>query len=173
MSVVSQDGGELCAKAATWRVVYSRPMVREAVRSYVVRRLIGEQKAVWIGAALTVAALAYLLWRGERDWLVGVIAMLAVLPWLFLLAGWRAHHVNSVGRFDAMRSPAADFAFDDDGITVTSDLGSARLPWSSLTELWERQGYWMLFSAPNQFNILPVDGIAPDVLAFVRSRIGA
>ncbi|MBR0645607.1 YcxB family protein [Plastoroseomonas hellenica] len=70
-----------------------------------------------------------------------------------------------------MPSPVAEIAFCEDGLAVASALGSGLLPWTSLTEIWERPGYWMIFSGAGQFNTLPIEAIPDEDLQWLRSRI--
>lgn len=155
----------------TYRVTYTEAIARDAVRSYVRRRFLSEQKGLWLVAFLMLLFFAYLLRAGDRSWLLGVVGAAVLLPVLFVLAGWRAHHANTVGKFRSMPSPVAEIAFREDGLAVTSAIGSGFLPWSSLTEIWERPGYWMIFSGPAQFNTLPTAGIPAENLQWLRSRI--
>lgn len=138
-----------------YRGRYTVEMARDAVKAYVFRRLVSEQKGLWIATVAMTALLIWLLWTGQRDWFTGVIGAAVVLPFLFLIAGWRAHAANTVGRFVRMKEPVAEIAYDEETLSFASDLGRAQIPWSSLSEVWQRPGYWMIFSAKNQFNILP------------------
>ena len=44
---------------------------------------------------------------------------------------------------------------DADGLEIVSDLGSGRLTFAAMTEVWERPRSFMLFTGPASFNILP------------------
>lgn len=155
----------------SYRVTYTEAIARDAVRSYVRRRFLFEQKGLWLVAFLMFLFFAYLLWAGDRSWLLGVVGAAVLLPVLFVVAGWRAHHASTVGKFRSMSGPVAEIAFREDGLAVASAIGSGLLPWSSLTEIWERPGYWMLFSGPSQFNTLPTEGIPAEDLQWLRSRV--
>ncbi|MBY5444564.1 YcxB family protein [Rhizobium leguminosarum] len=107
-----------------------------------------DQKGLWAAEALSVAFFIWLLWRGEPGWLSSPLSA------FFPLLDYRdvaAHHRNTVGKFRRMLSRSADFTFLDEGLEVVSDLGSAKIPWSAITEIWERSSYWMIFTAPSQF----------------------
>lgn len=84
---------------------------------------------------------------------------------------WVAHHRNTVGKFRRMPSRRADFTFLDDGLEAASELGSTKLPWSGVTEIWERPAYWMIFAAPNQFITLPLETVSADDRDFLRSKV--
>ncbi|WP_442909832.1 YcxB family protein [Hyphomicrobium sp.] len=42
---------------------------------------------------------------------------------------------------------------------------------SSVTEVWERPDYWMIFTAPSQFMTLPVQDLTPADRTFLRSKM--
>jgi hypothetical protein len=69
-----------------------------------------------------------------------------------------------------MAEPRASFLFGDGEFSVTSDAGSATLPWSSVREVWVFPRFWLFLLSSSQFLTLPTDGIGEDVLAFVRSK---
>lgn len=157
--------------AHSFRGRYTAEMVRDAVQTYVCRRLVIEQKGMWVATLAMTALLAWMLWNGQRDWSTGVVGAVVALPFLFLIAGWRAHSVNTVGRFARMKDPVAEIAYDEETLSFASDLGRAQVPWSSLTEVWQRPGYWMIFSAKNQFNILPDVGMPEGLRAKLRQQV--
>lgn len=155
------------------QVVFTEAMVRDAVRTFVWRRVVAQQKGLWLAAAALLACLLFLLSRGERGWLVGVLAVVVALPPLILAVTWRAHSRNSLGRLRAMPVPEARFTFGEDGLAVESGLGAGRLPWSAFQEVWERPGYWMLFTAPAQFMTLPLGDLTPADVQSLRERLPA
>ncbi|MFV0335613.1 MAG: YcxB family protein [Tropicimonas sp.] len=152
-------------------VTYTKAIVSDAVRTFVWRRAIAGQKWLWAGEAAMIVLFAWLVWRGERGWPVGVIGIAVLLPPFMVVAIWAAHYSNTVGKFRRMTSNRADFRLGDDGFEVTSELGGASLPWSGITGIWERPGYWMLFTAPNQFLTLPLANVSAADRDFVLSRL--
>ncbi|MBB6014497.1 hypothetical protein HNR59_003892 [Aquamicrobium lusatiense] len=154
-------------------VTYTREMLESAVKAFVWRRGIAEQKGLWSVEAVMIAALAWLLWSGERGWPIGVIGVVVLLPPCLIVGMWVAHYRNTVGKFRRMPSRQADFVFRDDGFEVISELGEARLPWSTITEIWERPDCWMLFTGPNQFMTLPIGTVMETDREFLRSRLSS
>jgi uncharacterized protein (DUF58 family) len=157
---------------ATYKVVYTELMVRRAVGLFVWRSAM--RRRGWLGLtalALIGISLALGWWNGAPSWVFGVnIAAIAIVPLLFLVL-WRAHFVNTVGRFRSMASPSAEVIFRDQDITISSDLGSATLPWTRFIDVWETPEFWMMFLAPNQFITLPVANLSEEALAFLRARL--
>ena len=155
----------------TVKVAYTEEIVRDAVKAFVWRRGIADQKGLWAAEAVSIAFFIWLLWRGDQGWLVGVVGVVSLLPPWLIIAMWAAHHRNTVGKFRRMLSHCADFTFLDEGFEVASELGSAKIPWSAVTEIWERSCYWMIFTAPSQFMTLPVETMSTTDRDFLRSKM--
>lgn len=154
-------------------VTYTKDIVGDAVKTFVWRRGIVGQKRLWIAEAVMIALFLWLFMQGERGWLIGVIGMGVLLPPLVILLLWLAHHRNTVGKFHRMATHRADFTFLDDGFAVASELGAATIPWSAVTEIWERPGYWMIFTAPNQFMTLPLATVSAADRDYLRAKTSA
>ncbi|MEH6413952.1 YcxB family protein [Pseudomonas sp. CGJS7] len=155
------------------RVVYTEAMAKDAVRAFAWKRAVVAEKGLWAVEALLLALVVFQVWQGERAWWIGALGMVVLLPPLLFGTVWFVHHRNTVGRFRKMAKPEALIAFEQDGLAIESDLGSGRIPWSSLTEVWERPGYWMLFTAPAQFFTLPVADLSEPDLTLLRERLRA
>lgn len=158
---------------ARHRVVYTEAMVRDAVRTFVWRRVVASQKGLWIATAAMLAFVLFELWRGDRSWLVGVLSVVVALPPSVLAIAWRVHSRNTLGRFRKMTVPEAVFVFREDVLAIESEHGSAQIPWSSVGEFWERPGYWMLFTQAAQFLTLPTADLSDEDLAWLRERLRA
>ena len=153
-------------------VRYTEAIVRDAVRTFVWRRGILGQKRLWAAELLDLCLLAWVVWEGDDIWLTCFVGAVAVLPPCLIVSIWIAHHSNTVGKFHRMRNKVAKFAIGDDVIAVSSDLGAAQIPWSTISEIWERPSYWMLFIAQNQFMTLPIETVPVADRDYLRSRVG-
>ncbi|MBB6482785.1 YcxB family protein [Rhizobium lusitanum] len=150
------------------KVTYTEDIVRDAVRTFVWRRGIFGKKRLWVAE---VVMIALLLWNGDRGWVAAIMLVIILLPPAMIAVMWVAHHRNTVGKFHRMRTPRAELTFRDEGLDVVSDLGSATIPWSTVTEIWERPAYWMIFIGPNQFFTLPLQTLSPADRDFLRSKV--
>src|SRR5262245_60539826 len=147
----------------SYRACYTLEMGRDAAKAYVWRRLFAERKRYWIVGGATGVYAIWLFWSGERDWLTGVVAAVATLPiWLVILA-WSAFSANEAARFSRMKEPVAEIAFDKESLSFKSDMGSAQVPWSQVTEVWQRPGCWMIFWCVHDLSILLGVMMAEDV----------
>lgn len=154
----------------THDVVYTEAMVRDAVKTFVWRRGVIVRKGLWIADGLAMCALVWANWSCGTVWLFN---LLAALPLCLIALMWIVHTRNTVGKFRRMRYPVATIAFEDEGLSTSSDLGRALIPWSTISEIWERPGYWMLFTAPNQFMTLPIETVPLADRDFLRSKVAA
>ena len=151
---------------------FNERIIRDAVRTFVWRRFVLEQKALWAAAAVLVLLFAWLIASGDRSWPLIVTGTGAVLPLLFVAVGWRLHLSASLGRLRAMPEPEAEFVFDEQSFRVTSGAGEMKLPWTTVTEAWARPDFWMLHIAPNRFLTLPTQNMPPETLERLRDWLG-
>ena len=150
---------------------YSEPLLREAVRSFYFRAVIrGFGPFFFVMCALLAVCLAYLLWSGDRGWAVGAFAAALLFIGIFFLVLFLAHHRNTIGRFRQMRSPEATLSYDDERFTLTSELGSATMPWSSITEVWRFPRFWLLLFSRSQFVTLPLDALDESTQDFITHK---
>ena len=114
-----------------------RAPLREAVRFFVVRAVIRHLGVVFfVVLGMLILALAQLIYRHERGWVVGFLGAVVVFTGGFIVMMYVAHYRNTIGRFRQLRSPEATFSYDEQVICFTSELGSATMPWSAITEVW-------------------------------------
>lgn len=151
-------------------VRYTEPMLRQAVRVFMWRRVLRRPKLVLLAVLLLTTSVTLAILDGP-DFFTGVTTALLAFLALFLLFLWRAHLKNTVGRYHAMDPPEADLLFTASSFTATSNLGTTTLPWSTFTEVWELPGFWMIFHAEAQFLTLPLETLEPETLAFLRARL--
>lgn len=155
----------------TYRVEYTPDIVRDAVKTFIWRRTFLSQKGMWSAWIVVLAAMTWLLSIGNRSWIVGAAGTVALVAPAIIGLAWSAHYRNTVGKFRSMSEPVADITVSEEALIVASELGSGRIPWSSVTDLWERPTYWMIFTAPSQFNTLPIAPVSDDDRDLIRSKV--
>lgn len=151
-------------------VRYDDGIVRDAIRAFIWRRAVVEQKMMWVISALMLSFSIYFIISGENDIFAGVMLVLALAPVIFVTVIWRAHKISIFDRYKRMGDPKADITVDAEGIDIVSDLGSGKLTWRSITEVWERPRAFMIFSGDGQFNTLPRETMPEAVQAYLRTR---
>ncbi len=146
-------------------------ILRDAVRIYIWRRAVVAEKVMWAVAIAMAGLLVWLVSQGRVDWLVWLIGVLVLALPAMVLLGWVVLLRQKLRQLRAMPSGNAALIMGMDGITIMSEAGTSTEPWASITEYWQRPGYWMIFLGPNQFVTLPLAGIAPDDLAALRAGL--
>ncbi len=154
----------------TITVTYTEEMLRDAVKAFVWRRLIVNQR-LWVAEIAIILLFLWQLWSDGTGRLTGVFGSLVLLCPAMIIVLWIARYRNTVGKFRKMSTRQAVFAFHDDGFDVASELGAANVPWSTVTEIWQRPTYWMIFTAINQFMTLPTQTADSNDLDFVKSKV--
>jgi YcxB-like protein len=150
-------------------VRYTKALVHAAVRAFYWRTL---GRAYWLALALSipVALFVSLLLEGNRSWLVGALGAFLLSFLVYLLVLYQAHHRNTVGAFRRLGKPQGRFVFSDSGVAISSDVGSANVPWSAIQCVWTFPRFWLFLTSPSSFFTLPTDGVGEDTLAFIRSK---
>lgn len=152
-------------------VRYTELLVREAVNAFFWRTL--RRRFGWSGAvALVVTLIAFgvLVLGGDRSWVVGFSGAAILFVLLIFLFGYIAHYRNATGRLKRMARLEARFVFTEQDFSITSDLGSGSLSWSSVREVWAFPRFWLFLLSKSQFLTLPIEGVGEDVRALIRSK---
>lgn len=147
---------------------YSRPLVKRVVRDYWVRH-IGALLPFVTG--LMLALFAYLLWRGDRSWLVGLLGAVVLFSCSFMAATYSIHVKNSTARLKATGDSTATLELSDEALRLESQAGVSELPYDSVSDVWYREDYWILFLGPNQFFTIPTGDLDEDISTFFRSKL--
>ncbi|RWX77215.1 hypothetical protein EPK99_16355 [Neorhizobium lilium] len=151
-------------------VRYDEDIVRDAIRTFIWRRAIVEQKVIWITSVLMAVSSFYFLFWGDAGWMAGVMLGVALLPLVFVAVFWRVRHANTLNRFKRMDDQKAEITMDGEGMQIRPDPGSGRTAWRDVIEVWERPGSFIVFSGAATFDTLPRDGMPEEVQAFLRTR---
>jgi hypothetical protein len=151
-------------------LIYTEPLLRQAVFAFW-RRSVG----VGFAVALAVVALALgaLVAQGEASWLVGVLGTVFVAGVAFPTGLYFVHYRNSMRKLREMGSPQATFCAEESSFTISSSIGTTKLQWSAVKELWRFSDVWLLLYSKAQFSTLPVACLSPEMQAFVLQRVRA
>lgn len=149
-------------------LIYTESLLRQAVFNFW-RRSIGVGlpfAMLWVAASL-----AWLVWRGDSSWVVGVLASVLVVAVLLAATVYAVHYRNAFAKLHGMPSMQAELVADETGFTVTSELGSSTLPWSSVTEIWRFESCWLLLFSKAQFITLPLACVPAEMQGFIELRV--
>lgn len=125
--------------------------------------------------ALTLVATCLVLSfrAGDTSWVVGVLGSVLVVGICYLVALYLVHYRNAVHTLRAMGSPQATLEASATSLSLSSGAGTASIPWSAVTEVWQLKTCWLLLLSRSQFMTLPLADLPPELLAFVRARVEA
>lgn len=149
-------------------LIYSEALLRQAVFAFW-RRSVG----VGFIVALLVGALGLivLIAQGVASWLAGALAAVLVLGIGFTAAVYVVHYRKSLRKFRQMDKPRATFRADESSFTMSSDIGTTTLQWSSVKELWQFPSVWLLLYSKAQFSTLPLACLSPETQAYIVQRV--
>lgn len=151
-------------------LIYTQQLIRSAVFAFW-RRTVGVGFGVAI--AMVAGSLAYLLWVGNRSWVVGVEATVLLFGVAIALTVYVVHYRNAIAKLRQMPSLQATFVAEEQQFTATSAIGSTTLAWASVKELWRFESCWLLLFSKAQFMTLPLDGLPAEMQAFILERLRA
>jgi hypothetical protein len=151
-------------------LTYSQPLIREAVFGFW-WRIVGWR---FIAAmALVAGSLVMLLLRGNTSWVMGVLASVLGFGTAVIVALYVVHYRNALHKLKAMGQPVATLDATDASLHLASGAGTATLPWSAVTELWQFKSCWLLLFSKAQFITLPLADMTPEAAAFIVARVKA
>jgi hypothetical protein len=112
----------------------------------------------------------YLLAVGEYDWLTGVFGSLLGLTTVFVVAFSIACYRRMLAAFRKMKTPRAQWVFDDAGISVQSDMSTGSIRWPIVERLWRFPEVWLFFVAKGVYSTLPVSCLSEELQAFILQK---
>jgi YcxB-like protein len=149
-------------------LIYNESIIKKAVLSFW-WRVVGFKYMVAMG--LVSVGLAFGYSAGNTSWIMGVCATILFFAMAFAVVLYLVHYRNSIHKFRAMGDPQAALTLSKDSFSLSSGAGSATLPWSSVTEVWQFPEHWLLLFSKSQFSTLPVANLSPEIQAFIIERI--
>jgi len=60
---------------------------------------------------------------------------------------------------------------DERTFRLSNEEAVTVLPWSTITELWRFERFWLIFYSPAQFNILPLASVDEDARNFIADQV--
>jgi len=113
-----------------------------------------------------------LLWTvAPRDWLTIALLTSAVLVQILAMGVYLNHRHRVLASLDRLDDGVMEFRFDEEGLGLSSNLGTSMLKWATFERLWKFPDMWLLFISKQQYIVLPVDQLPSDALDLVDSRV--
>jgi YcxB-like protein len=149
-------------------LIYSTALLRQAVFGFWWRSVgVGFFVALFI-AAIGIVVLVAL---GQASWIIGVLATVLAAGIGFAAAVYIVHYRNSLRKFRQMDTPRSTFRAEESSFTMSSDIGTTTLQWSTVKELWQFQSVWLLLYSKSQFTTLPIECLSPETQAYIVQRV--
>jgi hypothetical protein len=120
-----------------------------------------------------VATIALFAVLGAEGWFLAVLVTLvvvaALLPLYALFYARRAAR-TSLRKLDP---PSAQVELAPDGFTMTTSMGSSKMKWSAVNELWRAPEFTLVFFAEETFVVLPAAGAPAEFHDLFAERVRA
>ncbi|MBA4491953.1 YcxB family protein [Paracoccus sp. S1E-3] len=152
----------------SFSVTYDGRVVRDAVRTFILRRSFHEHRALWMGVLVVLIFLWWRLQNGHRGWTEVLIGTVLLLLPVLVLVIWSVHARNSLRKLYRIGAPEVGFVLDERGIFAASDQGEALIPWDRVTEVWQRPESRMIFTGSSRFILLPTRDVPEEALRYLR-----
>ena len=150
----------------------AEPVLRRAMRTYLWRRHLRRARML-LGWVLLLAGTIVVVATDGTGFLAGAAMASIALMGLVSVLAWRARCAATISRWRKIGTSGAELVFDDASFSISSSAGSVSIPWSEFVEVWFQPECWLLFTANDQFQIVPIAGVPSDALAFLRGRLAA
>ena len=155
-----------------FEVKYSEAVARAAVRATMIRSI--KRKLDWKRQSLlvfTAAAVIYSFAKYGFTWIDTAIGSVYLFGIVFLIILYRNAVRQSIARLRKMKSPVGQFNLTENNFTISTELGSSTLPWSSIESLSEQDGFWLLYTSPTSALTVPLAAIEATALDFIRKKV--
>ena len=121
---------------------YTKELICTATRRFWLRYI--GLKHFLLFAALIIL-LAWLLYRGNADWITVALGTALSLMAVLYVALYFVYKKRSMAIFREMEQPVTVFRFDDEGVSTRSDLGASEIKWKLVKKVWAFPEVWLLF----------------------------
>jgi hypothetical protein len=152
----------------TLTLMFSKPLVKRAVRSYFLRKM---GLRYFIAMALAMVLLIYELSTGDLSWLVGLLGAIIGFGILFPVVGIIGQTRIGLQKLAEMPDATATMTLTDNGFLIRSAIGSAELNWKSVSEVWQFPDYWVLLSSGHFFMTIPQSGLDDQARDSIRAAL--
>jgi hypothetical protein len=149
-------------------LIYSTALLRQAVFAFW-RRSVGA--GFFVALLIAGIGLVVLVALGQASWIIGALATVLAVGIGFAAAIYIVHYRNSLRKFRQMDTPRSTFRAEESSFTMSSDIGTTTLQWSTVKELWQFQSVWLLLYSKSQFTTLPVECLSPETQAYIVQRV--
>ena len=123
--------------------------------------------------AILLACIALFAVLGAEGWFLAVLVTLVVIAALLPL--YALYYARRAARAALRRldPPRAQVEVAPDGFTMTSSMGTSKLNWSAVHEVWRAPEFMLVFFAEETFVVLPAAGAPAEFHDLFAERVRA
>jgi len=117
---------------------------------------------------------------GGRDWEIGVIGtglviivMSPVLNYVMAVRRIAKHFKRRSSVSGNADADYADYGFSEDGVSATSMLGTALVPWTRITRLRRFHRIWLMYMGSHCLGVFPTHLLPTEVKDLLVAQIRA
>ena len=147
---------------------FDEAFVRRTTRQFLIKFLGWDYFVVLV---LMAISLIVMLALGMRGWFVGAVGAVTVMATGVAVAVWHSHMRRALTTLRKMTKLEAEFAIDDSGISVSSDLGSGTINWQALQKMWCLPEAWLFFVAKGAYSTIPTACLTPPAKQFILDKL--
>ncbi len=152
--VISTTYNSKLVDSATWNF-WKRFCGKETILSFILIPIAGY---MWFGLK-------------SRGWITATFLALSIVFFFVMVAIYFVYRYRSLKIFEQMESPQAEWRFNDNSFSVSSDIGKAEYKWKIIKKIWKFKSVWLLFYANQSYSTLPVDSMSAEIMEFVQQRV--
>ena len=150
------------------KLEYSVAFIKRAVKSYWWKQV---GPLLLLVTASMFVFLVYLLVKGDRSWLVGLLASVVSLAIVTITASYFVHLKRALARLGRMKKPEAILELSENRFRIASDVGESEFEWSIICKAWRFEEVWLLFFSTGEFMTLPTKNIPENHKGFIISKL--
>jgi hypothetical protein len=146
------------------KLMYGADMPKRSALAYC-RKMHGPRFCIAI--ALLILWASRMIAQNHPDWLDGAILGLLGIYAISTPLAYVHHYRNSMQKLHAMANSEATLGIDDATITFTSSLGATTIPWISIKEIWQFNGFWLFIYYNASYNTIPLAAVSAEQRQFL------
>jgi len=149
---------------------YNRPLIMHAARLVTDRSIGGRRGLVLL--ALSVLVFLFLLVRGERSWVIGLVGGTLLIAAVAIGSVYLTTYRRSLAIFERLPEKSIEFVFTDNAWGSTSGLGTQSASWKTIDSIVRDPRVWLLrMPGGSGYVMLPTEGIDDAARSFIVEQV--
>ena len=147
---------------------YDESLVRRATLRYWWRQI-----GISYIVALVILAVILVSWvaSGDRSWMVGALGTILGMSIVMMIVIYVVTYRRGLRRLKMMDKPEATLVMAESSFTLSTGAASSTTPWSTVTEIWQYPGFWLVFFAKHAYFTVPLEDFRAEEETFFLERV--